>query len=131
MENTAKLYILGCAAVVISGVKLEDWKTVEKYEPNALKIVGEDGNPVFKVMTSEGSGSITRYGVVFGEAVNDDGMATVTVLIEPEIENKYEAVMDIAGSALHDLITIEKEIPKVLEEIRTMKEEIDTHVVQM
>ena len=131
MENTAKLYILGCAAVVISGVKLEDWKTVEKYAPEALKIVDEDGETVFRIMTSDGPGSINQYGVVFGEAVNEDGCATVTVIIDPEIENKREAVMDIAGSALSDLIDIEKEMPKLLEEIRNKKDEISTHMVQM
>ena len=31
MENTAKLYIMGAAAVLVSGVKLEDWKHLYKY----------------------------------------------------------------------------------------------------
>ena len=39
MENTAKIVILGAAAVLVSGVKLEDWKLVEKYAPEMMKIV--------------------------------------------------------------------------------------------
>ena len=58
-------------------------------------------------------------------------MKRVVRIIDPEIENKREAVMDIAGSALADLIDIEKEMPKLLEEIRTKKNEISAHMVQM
>ena len=39
--------------------------------------------------------------------------------------------MGIGGSALADLIDIEKEMPKLLEEIRTKKNEISAHMVQM
>ena len=37
--------ITGACAVLVSDVTLEDWKRVEKYAPEALKIVDEEGEP--------------------------------------------------------------------------------------
>ena len=37
-NNMARIYILGVVAVLVSGVKLEDWKRAEKYAPETLKI---------------------------------------------------------------------------------------------
>lgn len=60
MENTAKIIILGAAAVLVSGVKLEDWKLVQKYAPGALKRMDEDGEPRFRVMAWQGAGSVNE-----------------------------------------------------------------------
>lgn len=30
LENTVKIYMMGAAAVIVSGVKMEDWKLAEK-----------------------------------------------------------------------------------------------------
>lgn len=126
MENKAKICIIGAAAVVVSGVKLEDWKLVEKYSPEALKIVDEDGDAVFKIVTGPGGGSINQFGISWGSYVSDEGYATVTILLDEDVEDKKAAVKDVAGSALLDLIDIEKEMPKILEEIREKEKEIES-----
>ena len=126
MENTAKVYIIGAAAVLVSGVKLEDWKRVEKYAPETLKIVDDDGEPVFKVASSEGGGSVNHFGVAWGTYTSDEGYATVTTLLDDDIENKKEAVMDIMGSALLDLREIEQQIPEILENISAKEKEIES-----
>lgn len=131
MENTAKIYIMGAAAVIVSGVKLEDWKLVEKHAPEALKIVDETGEPVFKVMTAPGSGSMNRYGVVWGSYVSEEGNATVTILLDDEVENKKEAVMDVVGSALLDVIDMEEKIPAIVEEIHEKLKKIDSCITQI
>ena len=126
MENTAKVYIVGAAAVLVSSVKLEDWKRVEKYAPETLKIVDDNGEPVFKVASSEGGGSVNHFGVAWGTYTSDEGYATVTTLLDDDIENKKEAVMDIMGSALLDLRDIEQEIPGILEDIAAKEKEIES-----
>ena len=125
MENTARIHIMGAAAVLVSTVSLEDWKLVEKYAPEMLVVVDEQGEPAFKVATVSGSGSVNKYGVCWGAYVSDEGMASVTVLLDDEIEDKREAVSDIMGSALLELIDIEKEIPGVIEGIREKQERIN------
>ncbi len=131
MENTAKIHILGAAAVVVSTVKLEDWKLAEKYAPEKLRKLDENGEPVFKVMTSKGTGSINHYGVVWGNYPTEEGYATVTILIDEEVENKKGAVMDVAGSALLDLIEIEKAMPEVISSIREKEDEVEIRITQI
>lgn len=131
MENTAKIYIMGAAAVVVSSVKLEDWKLVEKYAPEALKIMDKDGEPVFKVMTGPGTGSMNHYGVVWGTYLSEDGNATVTILLDDEVEDKKAAVMDVVGSALLDLIEIENGMPELLKEIHEKTQKIESYISQV
>lgn len=129
IDNAAHVDISGASAVVVSDVALEDWERIEKYAPEALCIVDEEGEPVFAVKTCKGSGSINKYGVCFGTYINDGGKATVTVLLDDEIEDKRAAVKDIMGTALIDLNEIEKDIPAILGDINEKEAEIDKLIV--
>ena len=131
MEEKVKVYIMGCAAVIVSTVALEDWKLVEKYAPEMLKVVDEEGNTVFTVRTDSGPGRCTHEGIVWGEAAEPDGKATITLLIDTDVDNKREAVMDICGSALLDLMDIEKEMPNLLKEIRENLEQIEDCIITL
>ena len=129
IDNAAHVDVTGSAAVLVSDIKLEDWARVQKFAPEMLKVVDEDGDPVFKVSTGCGTGSINEYGVTFGVHTNDGGKATVTILVDDEIEDTVEAVKEIVGSALLDLNEIEKEIPNILKEIADKEAEIDKLIV--
>jgi len=117
IDNAAKIQISGASAVLVSDIALADWEKVEKYTPEMLKIVDEEGEVLFKVMTGSGAGSVNDYGVCFGEHTNEGGKATVTVLFDSDVDDKVQAIKDIAGNALLDLNDIEKEIPTVLTDI--------------
>ena len=86
MENTVKVYLLGAAAVIVSAVKLEDWKRVEKYAPEALKVLDEEGEPSFRVMTTSGGGSANRLGIAWGSYTSEEGYATVTILLDEDVD---------------------------------------------
>ena len=125
MENRIKVHILGAAAVLVSGVKLEDWKLVEKYAPEALKIVDEDdGEALFKVACGPGGGSVNQCGICWGSYTSGEGYATVTVLLDEDVEDKKEAVTDVMGSAILDLAEIEETIPGLLAEIEEKRRKI-------
>ena len=125
IDNAAHVDITGASAVLVSDVTLEDWQRVEKYAPEMLKITDEEGEATFKVMTCGGAGSVNEYGVCFGSYVNDGGKATVTVLLDEEVEDKLQAIKDTMGSALLELNSIEKAIPDVLKDIAHKEAEID------
>ena len=125
IDNAAHIDLTGAAAVLVSDVALEDWKRVEKYAPEMLKIVDDDGDVLFKVATCCCTGSINKNGVCFGSYTNEGGKATVTILLDDEVEDRLQAVKDVAGQALLDLNAIEKEIPNVLNEIKDKEAEID------
>ena len=129
IDNAAHVDISGASAVLVSDIDLEDWKRVEKYAPEMLKIVDEEGDVCFKVKTSTGGGSINEYGVCFGSYTNDGGKATVTILLGVDVEDKVEAVKEIMGSALLDLNSIEKELPTVLQDIAEKEAEIERLIV--
>ena len=124
IDNAAHIDISGASAVLVSDIALEDWERVEKYAPEALKIVDEEGDPVFMVKTGTGGGSINKFGVCFGSYTNT-GKATVTVLLDEDVDDKLAAVKDIVGTALLDLNEIEKELPDVLKEINDKEAEIE------
>lgn len=129
IDNAAHVDISGASAVLVSDVKLEDWQRVEKYAPEMLKITDEEGDALFKVQTGSGSGSINEYGVTFGAYTNEGGKATVTALIDEEVEDKLQAIKDTMGSALLELNEIEKEIPDVLKDIADKEAEIEKLIV--
>ena len=124
IDNAAHVDISGASAVLVSDVDLADWQRVEKYAPEMLKIVNEEDEAVFKIKTCSGGGSVNEYGVCFGSYTNQ-GKATVTVLLNEDVEDKKAAVKDIMGSALLDLNTIEEELPNVLKDIADKEAEID------
>lgn len=124
IDNAAHIDISGASAVLVSDVALEDWKKVEKYEPDALRIVDEEGDTVFRVMTGGTAGSADNNGVCFGEYTNS-GKATVTTLFDTDVDDKVSAVKDTMGNALLDLNEIEEGIPAVLEAIAAKEAKIE------
>lgn len=128
MANSTKIHIMGAAAVIVSGVKLEDWKLVENNAPEALKIMNEDGEPVFRVMTSYGPGSVNHYGIVWGSYTSDEGNATVTVLLAEDLEDRKATLMKVAGPALLALEGIESSLPGIIGDIRGRLQKIEERV---
>lgn len=132
IDNAAKLVIAGAAAVLTSDVKLADWNRIQEMSPEALTMVDEDEEPYFKVAVGEGPGTIGEYGIEFAnETTNQEGKATVTVLLDPEAEDKIALVKKNIGPALLNLIELEKEVPDILKEIEDMEKAIDQNIVLM
>jgi hypothetical protein len=126
IDNAAHVDISGASAVLVSEVALADWQRVEKFNPEELVILNEEKEPIFKVVTAcEGPGSVNEYGVCFGAYTNEGGKATVTVLLDEEIDDKREAVREIMGTALLTLNEIEQKIPELLEKIALKEAKID------
>ena len=132
IDNAAKINVVGSSAVVVSDVKLEDWKRIAKLAPESLVVYDEDDEPCFKVGVTEGPGSITEYGVSFSaSATGAEGKATVTTLLDPDAEDRLALVRETLGAALINLNEVEKEVPSILEEINKMEAEIDANIVLM
>ena len=125
IDNAAHMEVSGAAAILISDVSLEDWKRVEKYAPEALKLFDENGDADFKVGTrGSASGAITDHGVSFGGYSNKEGKATVTIMLDTGNEDKVAAVKELFGNTLLDLNRIEAKIPDALKDIANKEAEI-------
>ena len=123
----AKITIVGDAVVITSAVKLEDIKTVAKYRPKALTLMGgEDGKePIFRLGVTNGTGNITKYGAEFGSETHDEQKKEVMTLVcsggDGDIK---EAVADSIGAFVLNLNKLEETLPTVLAEIQQEKDKI-------
>lgn len=124
----AKIVIAGDAVVIKSALKLEDIRTIEKYRPKALTLMGgEDGKePIFAIGTTEGCGSINEVGASFGrESHDEDKYATITMVTAVGISGDIkEWVADRIGGAIINLNKLEEKLPTVLAEIEAEKAEV-------
>ena len=127
----AKIIVAGDAAVVTSALKLEDIKTVKKYRPEGLKLMGgKDGEEELFMIDSacpSEAGSINKYGAVFnGESPDGQGFATLTVSIleRPKDKDVKDYIADKLGGAMIKLNQLEEQIPAILGEIAVQQEQV-------
>ena len=124
----AKIIVAGQAVVVTSSISLEDIEKIKKYRPDALVLYkgeGAEKEPDFKIGISCGAGSVGKYGVEFGCETHDEAKLASTTMVIPEcVEDVDEYVSDAIGAAVLKLNKLEKDLPKVLEEIDKERAEI-------
>ena len=131
IDNAAHIGVSGAAAILVSDIDLKDWKRVEKYSPDSLKLYDEEGYADFIVKTSDSqTGSVGEHGVTFSSYSNKNGKATVTILLNTENEDKVAAVKELFGNILLDLNQIEEGIPEILKSIADKEAEIDKLVTE-
>ncbi len=119
----AKVTVAGDAVVVTSALKMEDLKTIKKYRPKALTLMGgEDGKePIFSVDIGP-EGSINSVGAVFnGESHNEGKFAMLTVSARGVAGEIKDWVADTLGGALINLNKLEAALPAALKEISEEK----------
>lgn len=119
----AKIVIAGDAVVVKSELKLEDIKTIEKYNAKALTLMGGDEGkePIFALGTTTGTGSINSVGASFGKA-DADGKAVITMVMQNvPTEKAKDWVAGTLGAAITNLKALEDKLPAVLAAIAAEK----------
>lgn len=123
----AKILIAGDVIVVTSSKKLEDIKTLEKYDPKALSLYEIDPvtnvkSETFKVGSTDGKGSINKYGASFASESRDgSGFATITLPIPDGVKDVVAYASDEVGFSLMKLNEIEAGIDAALTEVATKK----------
>lgn len=119
----AKVIIAGQAVVVKSSLSLEDLKLIEKCRPKALTLMGgEDGKePVFRIATTTGDGSINCVGAAFNSSSNDADPKACLTLAAKGISDIKEWVAENLTGALISLNKLEGQLPDVLAEIASEK----------
>lgn len=119
----ANIVIAGDAVVVKSNLSLEDIKTIKKYQPKALTLMGgEDGKePIFAVSVSADAGDINIHGASFGRA-DAEGKATITMVMPGVPTDKAKDwVADRLGVAITNLNALEAKLPEVLSGIAAQR----------
>ena len=128
----AKVVIAGDVVVVTSSLKLDEIRTIERFRPSALNLMGGENNNevVFAIGTTTGQGSITQHGACFGgESHTDEKLATVTLTHGRASGEVKEWIADNLGAAIINLKKLEEELPAVLETIKSERDEVITGIV--
>lgn len=123
----SKIVVAGEAVVITSSMKLEDLRTIQKYRPNALTLMGgEDGKePIFSICVTSGKGEINEYGASFGaETFDDNKLAVITVPAGSVKGDVRDYIADKFGAAYTNLNKLEETLPAVLTQIKADKEKI-------
>ena len=114
----AKVKTMGQAIVVVSEVKLEDIKKIQKYRPEALVLKGGEDNKEEIFRIGIGDGKINTYGASFCEETRDDEkLATITMTTNYNGDDIKGFIADELGGALTNLGKLEKTLPAVLDSI--------------
>jgi len=102
----ANIKIAGGAAVLVSTLKLEAIRLLERYRPNAL-VLREDDDVVFRVQSGN-TGSVSQHGVCFATTTrNEAALAELTLSIPADVTDAKEFAMDKIGPALLQLNHVE------------------------
>ena len=125
-DNGAQAVIAGASCIIKSRLTPDEIKRVKKLHPEAMTMVDEEGKPVFAIdINDETPGSINNFGACFGAATSSDGKATITVNVQPDVENMEDFVYEKIGKALSCLSELEDGIveamPQMDEEERAVR----------
>lgn len=129
MDNAATVVVTGDAFVVKSGVKLEDWKKVLKYDPK-FGLYDEEGKKLlFAAAIKNSMGSMNDYGAEFSSRPDQDGNAMLTMLSDPDAEDKVQLATDTLGVGLLRLNQLEELVAAKIEEANAKAQKIRDSIV--
>ncbi len=123
-----KAVVMGCACVIFSSLTPDEIKRFKTFHPEALNAVDDEGDTSFSIDIDDGPGQITSEGATFSRVTSANGKATITILIDPEIDDPMNTVKERIGGPLMSLIEIEEQLtemlPKLDEEEKAISQQI-------
>ena len=106
-----KAVVMGCACVVVSSLTPEQIESAKRYAPEVLNLTDETGEEVYSLDIEKGQpGRVDDDEAVYSECKTADGKATITILIDPEGEDKARMVQEQLGASLLKLHRLEEQI---------------------
>ena len=107
-KKEMKVIVAGCACVVFSELTPEKIERFKRYQPDALTMCDES-NPenTFTMDIDDGPGKLEDSTAVFSRTKSVEGKATITILLDPEEEDKPAMVQQNLGPALLRLRELE------------------------
>lgn len=117
--------VAGNSLVITSSAKLDDLKLIQRLRPNALTLHDEDNEPIFGVTVStKSAGHLNKNGATFGSRANANGNATITMMLDADVENVAQHVEEKYGCALLMLRELEEGWNEHLLSIRGDQEDV-------
>lgn len=131
-DNAAQAIIVGSSCVVKSALTPDEIKQLKKLHPEALVMTDEDGEPMFAIdIDEESPGSINSVGACFGNATSADGKATITIVLDPTLENPVDVVYEKLGTALSYLKDMEEQLAEVIPTLAEEEARVKEMIIKM
>lgn len=120
-EQFSRVLVVGCACVIFSAFTPDELRDLQRFLPDALTARDAQG-AVFAISLDPSSpGSLTKDGAVFSAHPSSRGKATITILIDPEVDDPYQKVCESLGPALLRLMDLEKSLKARLPEMEEIQ----------
>ena len=113
MENKKefnRVLVAGCACVITSLLTYEEIERFKRLHPEELFLKDEFGDAVFAIDVSDSTGLLIKGRAEYSRMTSADGKATITVLLDPEIEDREDAVRKSICPCLNGLNALEKQL---------------------
>ena len=126
MENEfRRAVVMGCACVITSRLTVEQIENFKRYMPETLIMVDEEGKAVFTVDIGDAAGSLEENKAVYSNTKAPDGKATITIVIDPDAEDKPGLIKKHFGAALLRLEEIEQVMLSNMDDLNDVIKKID------
>lgn len=128
-DPSPRVLIVGCACVIFSAFTPDQLRGLQCILPEALTVRDAQGAPVFAISLDPASpGSLTKDGAVFSAHPSSRGNATITILIDPKVEDPYQKVCESLGPALLRLMDLEESLKARLPEVEDIRDRLDNAI---
>lgn len=117
----AKAIVMGCACVVVSELTPEDVERRKRFDPDALVLKNEIGETVCELDLSDGPGCMEADRIELSTTKSADGRATITILLDPDAEDKTDMVRKHLGPVLLSLDALEKKLTESADGVKEME----------
>ena len=131
VEKMGKEIIAGCACIYFSNLTPEEMDRYKTYAPDALSLYNEDNEVIFTLDIDNGPGNITLEKAVLSCTKSADGKATVTILIDPEEEDKLGLIREKIGRGLLLMNDLEEQLVENVGKLNERQDIIDTMFKQL
>jgi len=129
MEN--RVVIAGTACIVNSKLSVKELEDFTHFHPEALILRNEAGEEVFSIGVIDGPGCLESDHAMYSSVESAQGKAVMTILLDPDEEDKLSLVMDTFGSALLRLEELENQLLGMKDTIEAEKKQIEEMIVQL
>ena len=126
-----KVIIAGCACIYFSSLTPEEVDRYKTYAPDALTLYDEDNEVIFTLDIDNSPGNITLEKAVLSRSKSTDGKATITILIDPEKEDKPGLIREKIGLALLLLEDLEEQLLENIGKLKGRQDKMDAMIINL
>ncbi len=130
-ENGTRAVVMGCACVIFSSLTPDEIKRFKALHPEALKMEKEKAGASFYIDLDDGPGKLVPEGAVYSRITSDAGKATITIVIDPDVDDPLHLTREKLAGPLMNLIELEKHLTELLPQLEEEEKTVSQLITRM